>query len=206
MNTANGLTGLRVVLALLLFGLLAYLNGVAPNDELHNQPELVRLGTVALAVYLIALGTDVLDGLMARAAQNETSLGRYADPLADKILICGSLIMLLGLPSEPVNEVLREWMVVVVVAREFAVQGIRGGMEKRGFEYPALAWGKMKMVIQSITVMGLLIYGLYAPGARQIYIVTTALVWLMVISTILSGLVYLYHTVRLLQKHRTTTG
>jgi len=105
---------------------------------------------VALAIFLIATATDFLDGYLARRRGQITKLGTLLDPIADKLLISAAFISLVEVGLVPA------WMVVVVVAREFAVTGLRSIAASDGIVIASSAWGKTKMVTQ-ITAISLLI-------------------------------------------------
>ncbi len=189
MTAANALTVLRLVLAFILFGLLAIVN--ESPLEVPDGMTLFVGGTIAV-LFLVTLLTDLLDGYLARKWGSESWFGRMADPLVDKVLICGMLVMLLGFPRERVQDVLREWMVVLVVSRELLIQGVRSAMEKHGFDFPAMIWGKLKMAVQSLTIFLLLIYGLVADRTSWFDLTISTLVWLMVIVTLLSAVMYFW--------------
>lgn len=105
---------------------------------------------VALIIFLIATATDFLDGWLARRRGQITKLGTLLDPIADKLLISAAFISLVEMDLAPA------WMVVVVVAREFAVSGLRSIAATEGIVIAASGWGKAKMVTQ-ITAISLLI-------------------------------------------------
>ena len=100
----------------------------------------------ALAIFLVASITDALDGYLARNFFGCTSFGKLMDPLADKVLVCAAFIGFVEQGS------LRAWMVVLVVAREFMVTGMRLLMIEKGVVLPAGIWGKIKTTIQMIAI------------------------------------------------------
>lgn len=156
----------------------------------------IRLYDLALALFLIALITDFLDGYLARKKGLVSSFGRIADPFADKMIICGGLIAFIS-HTPPLVE---PWMVAVVVGRELVVSTLRGFAELRGIAFPSSHWGKTKMGIQSFT-LGVLLFS--ANHLVQYYWVTRALdklLWFMVILTALSGLPYLYNAWQVFKK------
>ena len=106
---------------------------------------------VAAAVFLIAAGTDGLDGYLARARKEVTNLGKFLDPLADKLLVTSALIFLVELGH------VAAWITVVIVAREFAVTGLRTIAVEKGLVIAASGYGKLKTVSQIIAVVALLI-------------------------------------------------
>ena len=99
----------------------------------------------------LAVGESELTKLKQRVSGErdslETDLGRIADPFVDKIMILGSFTLLM-----PLTVHIMGWMVVVMLARELLVSGIRGFAEARGIAFPASVWGKSKMVLQSACV------------------------------------------------------
>jgi CDP-diacylglycerol--glycerol-3-phosphate 3-phosphatidyltransferase len=103
----------------------------------------------AVAVFLLAAVTDILDGYLARKRRQITTLGILLDPIADKLLTCSAFISLVQLRLVPA------WMVVIIVGREFAVSGLRAIASAEGFVMQASDLGKTKMVLQvaAITVI-----------------------------------------------------
>lgn len=192
MTAANVLTGIRLFMTFVLFGTMAVLNGFAPEVFHETVP---ASGIFAFVVLLFAIGTDFFDGYLARKMGTESGFGRMADPLVDKVLICGTLVMLLGLPR--LRNALQEWMVVIVISRELLIQGVRSGMEKCGIEFPAMVWGKLKMVVQSSCVVLSLLYGLVKFDVFWFTLLVYSSIWLMVLITLLSGMIYFYHAIRL---------
>lgn len=150
-NLPNALTLSRLVLGFVFFALLGWsgklmaTEGALPESFFYDAPSLLRTGFV---IFLIAAITDTLDGQIARAWQLETDFGRIADPFADKVIICGAFVFLSGFPESYI----RPWMVVVVLAREFLVNGIRGFAESRGVKFGADKSGKAKMFAQCVAV------------------------------------------------------
>src|SRR5438309_6334782 len=123
-NIANQLTASRLVLAVILFILIAAHSWVW-----------------CVIVFAAAAATDWFDGYLARKQGLTSALGRVFDPLVDKILICGAYIFLLGIRETG----LMPWMVTVVVARELVITGLRSYLENRGVTFGADWLGKLKM-------------------------------------------------------------
>jgi len=140
-----------------------------------NILTLIRIGTVPLLVYLLlfpgpvaaamagavflaATVTDFLDGYIARNYGSGTNLGKFLDPLADKLVVTAALIMLAGMGRSPH---VPAWMVVVLVSREILVTGLRAVAAAEGRIIAAEELGKYKMVLQSIAIQGLLIHYTY---------------------------------------------
>ncbi len=131
---------------------------------------------VAAALFTIASATDVLDGRIARSRGGVTVSGTFIDSLADKLLIVCTLIALVEL------NLLWGWVVMVVVAREFAVTGLRLVAAQDEVISASLS-GKIKMVLQVVTVLALMLNTAY-PAANDVLVI------LMVIATIASGIEY----------------
>ncbi len=133
----------------------------------------------ATVVFAIAMATDYLDGWWARRSEQTSNLGRLLDPIADKILILATLIML-------VDRVLPAWMVAAIVAREFLVSGLRLAALERGVVMSARDLAKVKTTSQAVAAA---LAGLAAGGAISDDIAWWALL-LAVALTWLSGLDY----------------
>lgn len=133
---------------------------------------------VCLAIFVVAAGTDWLDGYVARKFDQVTDLGKFLDPLVDKLLILGSLIALVGLEQIPA------WSVVIILTRELAIAGWRiQQVQISG----ANGWGKAKTVVQIVAVSLLIapLSGIWTQVALLTYGGAILL-------TIISGIVYLW--------------
>ena len=120
---------------------------------------------VAGACFLFACLTDFFDGWLARRHGLTTALGQLLDPLADKLIVAGALIMLAAVPPEPR---VPAWMAVVIVLREIAVTGLRGIASSGGVLMPAQELGKYKMIAQMFALEGLLLHYRYPiPGTSM---------------------------------------
>ncbi|GAB4160949.1 MAG: hypothetical protein Fur0037_27740 [Planctomycetota bacterium] len=146
MNLPNSITFSRLLVCAGTFLCLELV-----PDPADPTPWLVWL---AFALFLVAAVTDFLDGYLARKHGMVTALGRVADPFADKVLVAGSLVILLKFPAA--TGILTTWYVVIVVAREFLVTAVRGLVEASGTPFPADRLGKWKMVSQVWTVAALM--------------------------------------------------
>ncbi len=108
---------------------------------------------IALAIFVLASITDALDGYLARNFFGVTSFGKLMDPLADKVLVCAAFIGFVEQGS------ISAWMVVLIIAREFMVTGMRLLMIEKGIVMPAGMWGKVKTTVQMVAI-GLYFLGL----------------------------------------------
>ena len=137
-NLPNMITLGRLAIAMLLFVMLTLeISGWGIGDR-H-----LALNLAAVA-FVLCVATDFIDGYIARRLKMVTAFGRLADTFVDKIVICGTLIYLVHLTPD----LIRPWFVVIIVAREFLVSGLRSYMESHGIEFGARAGGKVKMVLQ----------------------------------------------------------
>lgn len=187
----NRITALRFLGAVALFVIFTYLQDHSPETVDSER------GIVCLAFWLFVAtaATDWLDGYLARRDQLVSAFGRIADPFTDKVLILGAMIYAAVMPWT--SHWMPTWIVVAVLARELLVTGIRGYVEKMGGEFPADGWGKIKMIVQSIAVGGLIWMEAFpwSPAWFDIWsIVVHVLVWATLISTLGSGLNYILRT------------
>lgn len=151
---------------------------------------------LAFTLFVIAAGTDWVDGWWARKYNQVTQLGRILDPFCDKILICGAFILLAVAMRDrlPWYAAISGWMAVVVVGRELLVTALRSFIEQSGQDFSAKMAGKLKMVFQCVAAgAGLIALALQKNTAELpnwLLIVLTVFVWLSVVSTIQSGIGY----------------
>ena len=127
----------------------------------------------------LAFVTDILDGFFARRYESVTTFGKFLDPLADKILVTVTMIMLIPLGRIPV------WMVIVIVARELAITGLRGAAVKEGIVIAARSLGKYKTILQSIALVGLCIH--YTYFGINFHKLGMVILWPALILTLWSG-------------------
>lgn len=172
MNLANKLTLLRVFL-IPVFVLVFQLRGI---------------GVTSALVFVIASLTDTLDGYIARSRSLVTTFGKFADPLADKILVTAALILLVGTGSIPA------WAVILIIAREFIVTGFRILAASASITIAASSLGKIKTITQFIAIILLLLNNPFFGGVRMDLFVF----YLSVALTVLSGADYLYKNRRIL--------
>lgn len=193
----NRITAMRFVGSLVLFGLLQALIGV-PVGEAHTHRGILQ---AAFWLFVVTAATDYLDGYLARRDAHVTAFGRIADPFTDKVLILGSMMFLAASPWA--TDRLPMWMVVVIMAREFLVTGIRGYVESVGGQFPADGFGKIKMIAQCLAVGGIMWIDAFPwPDSWRGFwsIVVTLLVWITLLATIGSGVSYVTKAQRILKE------
>lgn len=142
---------------------------------------------VGLAVFLVASFTDFLDGFLARRRQQITTLGKILDPAADKILTSSAFISLVALDLAPA------WMVVIIVAREFAVSTLRTFSATQKLVIPAGFSGKLKTTIQMIAISLLIVYHQLGEFRH----VATVLLWAALVISVYSGVEYFVRYARI---------
>ena len=145
---------------------------------------------IAAIVFVVVSFSDLVDGWLARRMHVETALGRYLDPLADKLLIAAMLVMMVDLERIPA------WMAIVVITRELWVTGLRAMAMEHGLVVPSNFWGKSKTVVQLIT-MCLLIWA-YPIGGVSMQEVGWWLMWPVMLITLWSGFNYTWQFKNLL--------
>lgn len=171
MNLANKITFFRIVLVPVF--LFVFLNTDIPNYRL-----------ISTAIFLIASLTDTLDGYIARSRNLVTNLGKFLDPLADKLLVSAALIAFVQ-----TNEI-SSVVVIIIISREFIITGFRAVAAEKNVVIAASFWGKLKTIFQMIMIMYVLT-DFYNYNQTTI-IIKDILIILTVIFTILSAVDYLY--------------
>ncbi|HMP04658.1 MAG TPA: CDP-alcohol phosphatidyltransferase family protein, partial [Gemmatales bacterium] len=187
-NIPNQLTALRFVLAIVLYVLISYHEWIACG-----------------LVFAAAAVTDFLDGYIARLQGIVSTLGRNLDPLVDKVLICGAYICLV--PFDVQFTGLAVWMVVIVVSRELLVTSLRSYMEQHHAAFGADWMGKIKMALQC-GVLLIVFWILHLQQTRPAdltpgwFTLRDVLVYGMVISTVASGVTYLWQAFQVYRREQ----
>lgn len=138
MNLANKLTIIRMILVPVFLVFLA----------IKGMPYGKSIATV---IFILAALTDKLDGYIARSRNQITRFGKFMDPLADKLLVTAALVSLVEF------QVLPAWAAMIIIAREFAVTGLRSVAAAEGIVIAASGWGKAKTVTQIVAIIAALI-------------------------------------------------
>lgn len=146
MNLPNTLTILRIFFVPLLVAAL-----VQESVSVRVGSALVTNDWLALAIFLAAAATDLLDGYLARRWKQVTTIGTLLDPIADKLLISAALISLVQV------RLLAGWMAILIVGREFAVSGLRSIAAAEGYTIKANDLGKTKMLAQVVAISCMLV-------------------------------------------------
>ncbi|MDE6984464.1 MAG: CDP-diacylglycerol--glycerol-3-phosphate 3-phosphatidyltransferase [Lachnospiraceae bacterium] len=174
MNLPNKLTVFRVILivpfVLILLGshaqwawFMAVAGGIAAYSDY-----------IALAIFIIASLTDLLDGKIARKYNLVTNFGKFMDPLADKLLVCAALICLIELGRIPA------WIVIIIISREFIISGFRLVAADNRVVIAANYWGKFKTTFQMIMVCLMIV------NIDALALITQIVMWIAVVLTVVS--------------------
>ena len=135
---------------------------------------------IALAIFIIASLTDLIDGKIARKYNLVTNFGKFMDPLADKLLVCSALIALVEMGRIP------SWVVIIIISREFIISGFRTIASDNGVVIAASYWGKFKTTFQMVMVC------LMIANISALAIVTDIVMWISLILTVVSMVDYLW--------------
>ncbi|MDE6749838.1 MAG: CDP-diacylglycerol--glycerol-3-phosphate 3-phosphatidyltransferase [Lachnospiraceae bacterium] len=166
MNLPNKLTMFRVIL--IPFFVLFMLVDITSVDK-----------WIALAIFIIASLTDLLDGKLARKYNLVTNFGKFMDPLADKLLVCSALICLVEM------SVLPAWIVIIIISREFIISGFRLIASDNGVVIAASYFGKFKTTFQMVMIC------LMIADIEALSILTTVVMWVALALTVISLIDYL---------------
>ena len=167
MNLPNKLTLLRVFMIPIF--VVFMLVDITPFDN-----------WIALAVFILASLTDLLDGKIARKYNLVTNFGKFMDPLADKLLVCSAMICLVEMHIIPA------WIVIIIIAREFIISGFRLIASDNGVVIAASYWGKFKTVFQMVMIC------LMIANIPALRLLTDIVMWVALILPIVSLIDYLW--------------
>ena len=199
MNLPNRITVGRLLLALIFFAFFRF-------ASLADAPEWWK-PAVAGGIFVLAVATDALDGYYARKLGLQTDFGRIADPVVDKIIVAGGLIFLTA--TSWAAEFVPVWMVVLIIAREFMVSGLRGFIEARGVAFPSRWDGKLKMILQCVAIPAVFLHRMVDLGwpaekwkwiAKAIEWFSVITVWATFVLTMTSGFSYVREAARVLRR------
>jgi CDP-diacylglycerol--glycerol-3-phosphate 3-phosphatidyltransferase len=175
MNLPNALTILRIFFVPLLVAAL-----VQENVSIQIRSWTITNEWLSLAIFLSAAGTDLLDGYLARRWKQVTTIGTLLDPIADKLLISAALISLVQVRALP------GWMAILIIAREFAVSGLRSIAAAEGYTIRASDLGKTKMFSQVVAISCMLLSVRHPDLTRPGLI----LMWVVVFFAVASAISY----------------
>ncbi len=181
MNIANKLTLLRILLVFVFMGVVWIPLSFSINSILW----------IALIIFVVASFTDFLDGYLARKHDLVTNLGKFMDPLADKMLVTTAMLAIIDLGAKGLLPagILPVWIVVLILLREFMVSGIRLVAANQKTVIAANYLGKVKTVVQ----MAMIIVYLLPIQSEFIALLATCLAYAALLLTLISGFDYLWH-------------
>ena len=172
LNIANKLTVFRVILV--PFFVFFLLTQYVPYSR-----------QIALALFCIATITDKLDGTIARKYNMTTNFGKFMEPIADKLLVSSALICLCALDQ------ISAWIVIIIIAREFVISGVRLIAADNGVTIAASWWGKSKTISQMTMIIIMLL------NIEKLYLLSTAVMYISLILTIISMIDYIIKNKRI---------
>lgn len=186
MNLPNQITVARLLLALVLFVVLEWVCRGSGGAAWY----------AAFALYMVTVLSDGIDGYLARSRGEVTAFGRIADPFADKIVICGVLVLTQNIPETAA--LVPSWVVLLVLGREFLVSGLRGYLEGQGMRFGSLWEGKTKLVVQAAYCGAVIVY----PGHRfpAMEVIARVGLWGTAAISAYSALAYVRRAAALLRK------
>ena len=190
----NRITALRFVGAFALFALLTVCGESVVT--IFDTGEATGRYRFAFWLFIVVSLSDALDGYLARRGNQVSAFGRIADPFVDKVLVIGTMVFLAVLPWS--RGLFPAWLVVVMLAREFLVTGLRGFVESVGGRFPADNFGKVKMVLQCVAIsmaLGLAGYELDPDFEATSEVVCRWFVWATLAATLGSGFSYVVKSV-----------
>ena len=190
----NILTLGRLVFAVIFLAMIL-LEPKLPTDRDMSFPSYLDL---AFVIFVVGGLTDMIDGAIARKLNVTSKFGRIVDPLADKVLICGSFIVfaIVGQPKlfnlTPVQNSIIQWgFAAVIILREATVTILRQWAESRGIKFPATLSGKLKMFVQAFAVGTVVVKMAHVQTAAWGYWFTAITYIVTVIITVVSGVLSL---------------
>ena len=183
MNLPNSITLSRIAaVPVLIWALSAH----SPFHGAHGEQEIV-----ASLIFIVASVTDGLDGYLARKRGQITTLGMLLDPLADKLMVSAAYIVLVAYNPA----IVPPWIAVVVIGREFLVSGLRSIAASEGFTIQASDVGKLKTVIQIVSVVAAILNHrwnewLFGPVVIGVHLTAVTAIYWMTIVSIISAIDY----------------
>ncbi|MGD1152403.1 MAG: CDP-diacylglycerol--glycerol-3-phosphate 3-phosphatidyltransferase [Syntrophales bacterium] len=169
LNFPNTITLLRVTVIPVLFFLL-----LSPG----------RTGSLIIAgLFILAALTDLLDGYLARKYEIVTAMGKFLDPIADKLIVNTAMILMI-----PIGRI-SAWIVAIIIIRDFVVDGIRAISQSEGYVIQASRLGKRKTLCQVFAVSALMIH--YPFMGADAHVVGTVILYIALVLSVSSGIDYL---------------
>jgi CDP-diacylglycerol--glycerol-3-phosphate 3-phosphatidyltransferase len=193
------------------------------SSQFTNAPNLVTMGRVALiplillfidnfsplrtfiaaVLYLVSAATDALDGYLARSRGQVSVLGKFLDPLADKLIVTAVLVVMVSLGRVPA------WIVIVMIARDLAVNGLRSVASAEGLVIAASEGGKVKTALQLVALMFLLVHFRYPVLGLDIsidyHVAGMGVLYVSLVMSVMSGIDYVRKFIAVLMRDESGT-
>lgn len=190
MNLPNKLTIFRVILIIpFVILLLGNYHEWSFVTACFGGQQSQAADYIALAIFIIASLTDLLDGKIARKYNLVTNFGKFMDPLADKLLVCSAMIALVDMGRIP------SWVVIIIIGREFIISGFRLVASDNHVVIAASYWGKFKTTFQMIMVCLMIgnpaAWSCFAGISGGVQIFVDVIMWIALALTIISLVDYL---------------
>jgi len=143
---------------------------------------------IALVLFIAASLTDLVDGHIARKYNLVTNFGKFMDPIADKLLVCAAMICLVEMGRIP------SWVVIIIISREFIINGFRLVASDKGVVIAANYWGKFKTTFQMIMICLMIVNNGHFLGqyANVLQILTDVIMWIALALTVISLVDYVW--------------
>ena len=205
MNLPTKITFSRIIATVILI-ITLFVLWILGNHNLINLPELgnTRINLIFLvlfAFFVVASYTDHLDGKLARKNNQVTDLGKFLDPVADKLLVSTMLIFLCSKEFAPYNHeqnvLIPVWCVIIMVARDTVVDALRFIAAQKGTVIAANIFGKLKTVLQMVAIGAVLLndfpfHYIYPNNNNPYLTVTSFLVYAATLVSFISGVIYVW--------------
>ena len=185
MNLPNKITIFRVIL-IPVFLVVFYISAIPANKW------------IALAIYIIASLSDMVDGKIARKYNLVTDFGKFMDPLADKLLVSAAMIALIEFGRIPA------WIVIVIISREFIISGFRLVAADNGIVIAAGWWGKVKTAVTMVMLCVMIpdLATVFPNAATPIHIFEQVLIYASLILTVVSLIDYLVNNKGVIKSYK----
>ena len=196
MNLPTKITFSRIVATVLMLVTLFVLSIVKPEINPIGDTPLTWVYLGLFVFFVLASYTDHLDGSIARKRNMVTDLGKFLDPIADKLLI-NSLIIFLAIPKTIYNEQMTfpYWCAIVLIVRDLIIDALRQMAAIKGTVIPANIWGKLKTVLEMVSIGAIMLNGFpfsYFDASWGPFRIAYIFVYLATIASVVSGAIYLY--------------
>ena len=203
LNTPNTLTMIRIFLVPI------FLLMIIPLPEAWTSSELGTFGRIvseynyfvdhygsyfAAAIFIVASSTDAVDGYIARKTKQITKMGKFLDPIADKLLVTAALLALVQ------NGSISSWVAIIIIGREFIVTGFRLIAASDGKVIAANIWGKIKTTLQMIAITLALLknYPIAFISGLEKFPLYDIIMFFAVVATVVSGCIYIVENIDVL--------